>query len=237
MNLLAALLVLTNAIAAFNSSGREAGGADAATSARHASEFLPSRDGFAFANAFPYPGSDWLGGDRWYGLCGGMSCAAANAFLAGVALPSDRVVPAFGSALHRALVVRQLESLGVLAIDVTRYAWWMALSQRTLDARTQRELDGIAGRLEAGEFVVLGLVQESWWQRPDLTGNHQVLAFAVAQQDGTRVVRVYDPNFPGNDRVSIEFRPSPDGVAAYRVAPGRSDRRIRGVFATAFRAG
>lgn len=232
MNLLALLLVCANALAAANSLPPD----EPSRVGRHASEFLPSRDGFSFANAFPYPAAGWLGGEHWYGLCGGMSCAAADAFLAGVALPADRSVPTFGSPLHRALVARQLESLGVLASDVARYAWWMALSQRTLDLRTQRELESIALRLESGEFVVLGLVQESWWQRPDITGNHQVLAFAVETAGDTRAIRVYDPNFPGNDRVRIEFRPSIDGVAAYRVAPGRVDRRIRGVFATAYRA-
>lgn len=197
----------------------------------HASGFRPSQHGFQYANAFRYP--SFLP-DRWYGLCGGMSCAAADAFLAGVSLPDQVAAPTFGSRRHRALVKRQLASLGLLATDVMRYGWWMARGDRSLARATLKEADGIIERVVRGEFVVLGLVQESWWERPDITGNHQVLAYAVADSQ-PRAVRIYDPNFPGNDDVVMEFRATEHGVEAWSVVPDWRTRRIRGVFATGYR--
>ena len=97
--------------------------------------FLPSQNGLHFANRFE-PGPTvrlgpidprWVGvGDASAGLCGGMSWFVRERFEAGVHIPGDRVAPANGSPLFKAIVRRQ-----VLSLDWLRgpLRFWMAAAR------------------------------------------------------------------------------------------------------------
>jgi hypothetical protein len=99
------------------------------------SGFLPSRDGFAFTNAWPSApavtvrtpfGSVGIGDDA-AGLCGGMVFAALDYWHARIPPPTAR--PAPGSALHN-YVVRRLIASWHLPGGVARYYRWMNLPDR-----------------------------------------------------------------------------------------------------------
>ena len=92
--------------------------------------FLPSRNGFRFANRWPSgPAREWhlgllhLGiGDVGRGLCGGMAFVAADRFARGEPAPLDEAPPAFGHPLFTEVVDRQFESFGALFQVPARFA-------------------------------------------------------------------------------------------------------------------
>lgn len=219
--------------------------------------FLPSRHGFHFRNAFtgtPLPPAlRRLGIEKQmhlparYGLCGGMSLAAADFALAGVAVPSDVRPPKEGTALYEYLYRRQSDSLGPLAIMATKFAQWMRLPDtsdtgESTASLTAKELPGILARLGKGELVPLGLVYSKAGEKGNdkIWENHQVLAYRAADSaEGGHDLSIYDPNYPNDDRVVIKVRPVEaagrgDVFAAVSCllqdATGRTIR-VRGLFA------
>src|SRR5262249_25143469 len=94
--------------------------------------FLPSRDGFAFTNAWPSeaavtrppPFGQINIGNAASGLCGGMVFAALDYWHAGIAAPAARPTPA--QPLYHYLVRRLVESWHVPA-GVAQYYQWMSL--------------------------------------------------------------------------------------------------------------
>lgn len=200
-----------------------------------ASEFRPSLHGFKFVNSFtgsPLPRSLRGVGESLnvktpgtFGLCGGMSAAAADFFLAGVPVPSLSKPPRDG-ALHDYIFDRQADSLGPGYALATKFAAWMMLDDESPDGTRRRTLDefgGIRGRLSAGELCTIGLVFGRVASTPGgksaggpdlLWENHQVLAYGVepvaatdaetgARHAPTWRIRIYDPNYPGRDDVVI----------------------------------
>jgi hypothetical protein len=85
--------------------------------------------------------------------------------------------------------------------------WWSALSsperlrERSLDVEWPRIRAGI----DAGRLPMVGLVRHRGWSPFELTKDHQVLAFGyeTAGPDGPTTIRLYDPNWPDRDDVSI----------------------------------
>lgn len=257
--------------------------------ARSFAEFKPSRDGFAFVNHFsgrvlpaalgPLGGLINMNG---FGLCGGMSFAAADCFLSNTRPPLQSSQPVTGSSLREYLHERQLDSLGGLTAglpQISRFTGWMRAPRAGLFGTAQLSAAGLGellAKLDAGEPAVLGLVLvrsksvsapgpvEPRAQTRDQSGaqddgpvgdpwdNHQVLACSYRRAPGgTIAVRVYDPNYPKNDRVEIILRPrivgavsTPGpivistpilGLVAERVvpSPGKAEpnrRAVRGVF-------
>lgn len=179
---------------------------------RSIAEFVPSQHGFAFRNQFsgsPLPGA--LAGlpsptGAAFGLCGGMSAAAADLFLARRAPPDAKTPPDKGSALYDYLYRRQLDSFGADLSVALRFAEWMrrpVVGFGGLPETTAREMSGIIDRVDGGEPVVLGLM----YVRAGLGGvwdNHQVLAIGSRRPTrGVVELRVYDPNFPRHDGVVV----------------------------------
>ena len=214
--------------------------------------FLPSNHGFRFRNAFigtPLPPAlRGLGIERQmrvpsrYGLCGGMSLAAADYFLADAAIPDAVSVPEEGTPLYGYIYRRQTDSLGPLAIMATKFVRWMQLPDSAAEgdstaSLTAKELPAVLSRLGKGELVPLGLVYAKSGGRSNDKAweNHQVLAYrASPAAEGTGYdFFIYDPNYPGHDGVVIRVRPLPndgDGVACtLRTGPGR-ERTVRGLF-------
>jgi hypothetical protein len=190
------------------------------------SGFLPSRDGFAFTNAWPIAPAVTvrtpLGGigvgNAAAGLCGGMVFAALDYWHAGIAPPAAR--PAPGSPLH-AYVVRRLIASWHIPGGVARYYQWMNLPDGdtpiTAHGRHVMTVRGVSWRtiarcwprvrasLDAGIPAALGLVTVASPNPARLRHNHQALAFGYALSGSEVTVRVYDPNSGRDDNVWIRF--------------------------------
>lgn len=176
--------------------------------------FLPSVHGLHFANRYP-PGPTvklglidprWVGvGDADAGLCGGMSWFVREWFEKGQPIPPDTAAPDNGSPLFRVIVRRQVMSLDWLRGPLR---FWLAagsssdrLKTRTLEVEWPR----IRAAIDAGRLPMLGLVRHHGWNPFHLTKDHQVLAFAYDSTGptGPHTLRLYDPNWPNRDDVSI----------------------------------
>ena len=176
--------------------------------------FLPSVSGLHFANSYPSGPTvklgaldpRWVGvGDADAGLCGGMSWFVREWFEEGRAIPADTSAPANGSPLFNALVRRQ-----VLSLDWLRgpLKFWLAalsspqrLRQKTLEVEWPR----IKRDIDRGRLPMLGLVRHRGWNPFELNKDHQALAYGydTAGPDGPTTIRLYDPNWPNRDDVSI----------------------------------
>jgi hypothetical protein len=187
--------------------------------------FLPSIHGLGFANAFPpgptltFAGLDprRVGvGDASAGLCGGMALTARDLYEAGVAAPAGSAPPANGSPRFRALVRRQVESLDWFRVPL-RYLDLQALRPdpptglaallRREPPRVEavlREWPRIRAEIDAGHPSVVGLIRTGGWSPWHLARNHQVLAYAYEETPQGITIRVYDPNHPGRDDVTLE---------------------------------
>ena len=191
--------------------------------------FLPSVHGLRFANAFPPGPTIRLGpldlralgiGDAAAGLCGGMALTARDLWAAGVRAPAGSEPPASGSRRFRALVRRQVQSLDWLRVPL-RYA--LLAARRGLLGRgpasepsATREWPRVRAEIDGGRPCLVELVRVGGCSPAALSRNHQVLAYAYAEERarGATLVRlrVYDPNHPGRDDVALEVAvASPDG--------------------------
>lgn len=219
-------------------------GGDGPRAVRSFSEFRPSRDGFAFVNSFS--GSSLpidlgaaaeisLGLPRRFGLCGGMSSAAVDYFIAGAPVPASTRPPARGTPLYNYLYQRQTASMGPSGAMALKFLEWMRLPDDGPDgcrARTAAELPAIRVALERGEPVIIGLVLTSAARHQEPWNNHQVLAYAISSRTAAAApqeIRIYDPNFPGRDDVVIRISGDPGEPVCSRVA-GRRETVVRGFF-------
>lgn len=192
--------------------------------------FTPATGGLHFANSFssaPF----WqvrLGtlvrleiGDVANGLCGGMTFVAADLHRASVPPPADTAAPPDGSSLRAWIVRRQMDSFDGGRLPFRFYSlmsplrpgrepgWAQLLGRLGLDLHSRahvmitREWPAIRRILDAGRPVSLGLVRVVSANPLDLTRNHQVLAWGY-DLDGSRLtLRIYDPNWPGDDDVTL----------------------------------
>ena len=193
--------------------------------------FLPSTNGLGFANRFP-PGPTvrlgpldprWIGvGDAAAGLCGGMSWLVREWFETGRTIPATDAPPANGSPLFRALVRRQVRSLDWLRTPV-RFWWMGAMSDAAAARQTQEhEWPAIQARLDDGRLAIVGLVRHSGWDPFRLTDSHQVLGYGYTLDEaGTATIRIYDPNWPGRDDVTVTV-----DAAAIRQSTGEPLRGL-----------
>jgi hypothetical protein len=188
--------------------------------------FLPSVNGFHFANAWPSGPTvrlgpldpRWIGiGDAADGLCGGMVYTAGDLFAAGVSVPADRQPFENGSARFNAIVRRQVESLRWLTVPV-RYWLRSALGGSFGGDRARstfdREWPKARALIDAGEPAMIGLIRVASADPRALTRNHQVMAWGYAEDGRGVTLRLYDPNWPDRDDVTISidldpaFRPA-----------------------------
>ena len=94
-----------------------------------------------------------------------------------------------------------MESLDWLRVPL-RF-WLLAASPRRLGVTLGRELPRLRRELDAGRLAPVGLVRETGANPLRLTRNHQVLAYAHEAAGSRLVVRLYDPNWPDRDDVTI----------------------------------
>ncbi len=217
--------------------------------------FLPSRDGFAFTNAWPSEPAVVLPtpfgkinvGNAAAGLCGGMVFAALDYWHAAIAPPAAQPAPA--APLYRYIVRRLVDSWHAPA-GVAQYYQWMNLpdgdsgfdalgqhvvTNRGLAWRTiQTQWPQIMADLHHGIPAALGVVTVASSTPADLGLNHQVLAYGYDASGSQVTVRVYDPNSGQRDDVYIRFDPRTP------TKPTRFEHNIdighpvRGFFRTAY---
>ena len=206
--------------------------------------FLPSVNGFAFANRWPHvpPLRFRVGGpvpvelaigDAANGLCGGMAFAALDLWLAGVAPGAATEPPPEGTPAFRYLARRQIDSFE-FGLGPARFyllgAPWRSAASRTAEI-LRRELPRIRRELTAGRPVAIGLVHAVSANPATLIQDHQVVVHGVEAGPlaGSLSLRIYDPNLPGDDSVrltmgraagrgdvSIDYSPGPPVVAFFR---------------------
>lgn len=176
--------------------------------------FRPSTHGLHFANSYP-PGPTvklgpidprWVGiGDASAGLCGGMSWLVRERFEAGKPIADDREAPANGSPLFKTIVRRQVFSLDWMRGPLR---FWIAAGRgaKAAEASTRSTaLPKVQTAIDAGRLPMVGLVRHTGWSPFALTTDHQVLAYAYATDGATGAItiRLYDPNWPDRDDVTI----------------------------------
>jgi hypothetical protein len=199
--------------------------------------FVPSGDGFAFANSWPSVPAvsiplvfTSLGiGNAARGLCGGMVYAALDYWYAGAAPTAAQ--PAAGTPLFR-FIVRRLVDSWQIPVGVSRYYRWMVLSD--IDARHQtisEQWPAVKAKLDAGVPATLGVVTVASANPMQLGANHQVVAcgYSIA---GTEVtLNVYDPNSGPADGIWIRFNTAGAGGFAHNLG---LNRPVRGFFLTSY---
>jgi hypothetical protein len=176
---------------------------------------LPSAHGFHFANSWPSGPTVRFGpidpriigvGDASAGLCGGMVYMIADLFAAGIPVPSDREPPANGSPRFASIVRRQVESLALLTVPVRFYlrmALGSSLGGDRARATLDREWPAARASLDDGRLVPIGLIRVASGNPRNLTKNHQVIAWGYVEDGRGVTLRLYDPNWPDRDDVTI----------------------------------
>jgi hypothetical protein len=174
--------------------------------------FLPSRNGFRFANRWPSgPAREWhlglvhLGiGDVGRGLCGGMAFVAADRFTVGEPAPADDAAPPLGSPLFTEVVDRQFDSFGPLFWVPARFALAaFAGDRRRLRHTVRTAWPAIRREIDAGRLAMVGLVRRSGFAVTAPDFGHQVVAYRYDASPERVSIGVYDPNHPGDDTVEL----------------------------------
>ncbi|MCE7974965.1 MAG: hypothetical protein DYG92_11690 [Leptolyngbya sp. PLA1] len=179
-----------------------------------------------------------------FGLCGGMSAAAADFYWAGLTRPSADTPPVQGTPLYEYLHARQMDSLGDELLMVLKFWQWMNLPDTAEEGQstaslTTAELPIITGRLRDKGLVPVGLVYVKYSRNGaapnsragELWDNHQVLAYASTTTPDATVLRIYDPNYPNDDGVTITIT-TKDGASRCELRTGSGPvRPVRGIFA------
>ena len=218
--------------------------------------FLPSTSGFRFPNSFPRVPLRRIGipgvvsvpiGDASNGLCGGMVFAARDYFERGSTPPLDTQPPDDGP-LFDYLVDRLFDSFD-LPLGPARYlelmnpllgdgeTFWsrLGLAPHGRVLRMARdEWPRIRTEIDDGHPCPLGLVRVTSTDPLDLKENHQVLAFGYEFEGGRLTLRLYDPNRPDRDDITLSLTMQP-AAAPTPVTTIPSGRRVISFFRGAYR--
>jgi hypothetical protein len=131
---------------------------------------------------------------------------------AGIPMPMDRQPFANGSPRFKAIVRRQVQSLVWLTVPARFYAR-MAFGGSLGGDRARATLDGewpkAKAILESGKPAMIGLIRVSSPNPYDLTHNHQVMAWGYAEDGRGATLRLYDPNWPDRDDVTVTIDMDP----------------------------
>jgi hypothetical protein len=216
--------------------------------------FLPSRHGFQFGNAFKgymLPFSvPFLSDSRvsaTYGLCGGMSAAAVDFLNYGRGIPPVQAAPRRGTKFHRYLFRRAIDSFA-MGESILRFARWMLLPDKGPNGAwrlTYKAWEEVRAALDQHRLVPLGQLRAKAANLQEVARrvweNHQVLAYGYIQNpDGSADIRIYDPNCQKDDNVFMHVEQvqvgEQDGAPIYGLTSYESDcaekrRELHGFFA------
>ena len=210
------------------------------------SGFLPSQNGLKYRNSWPdvpyfsipTPFGNIPVGDASNGMCGGMVYAVRDLFEANRLPPADTTNPAPNSRAFNFLYARLLQSFD-LPVGVATYYAWMNLPRndapngiRGTSWKTIMEtMPKLRKTINDGHLCPLGLVCVQSANPFDLGLNHQVLAWEYSDNGPKTTVKLYDPNIPNNDSVTITFDNSkPDQTTDF--IHSERDEPIFGFFTT-----
>jgi hypothetical protein len=128
-------------------------------------------------------------------------------FEARLSIPADTTEPASGSPLFQALVRRQVLSLEWLRTPLG--FWWMGGRGVDGAARQTRDvqLPKIRRSIDGGRLAMVGLVRQLGWNPMRQTESHQVLAYGIDTLNAVTTLRIYDPNWPDRDDVTVSVEP------------------------------
>lgn len=170
--------------------------------------FSPSIHGWNFSNScFPayryklplFPYARWGKSER--GLCGGMVFSALDFYLVAKPVPRIETLNTNDSdPVFRYLVQRLFDSF--TPSDVSQYyrlqhPW---CSKKTREAHSEQQLQHILNGLDTGTPVPFTLILLRSWNPDRLGENHQVLATGYSVENEYITIRIYDPNYPNQDR-------------------------------------
>jgi len=197
--------------------------------------FLPSTHGFRFTNQFPANteharvrvGNTVMAiGDAANGLCGGMVYAVRDYFHAGIAIPQHRQGPLSGPLYE--YIVRRLYDSFALPLGWTEYLRLMSTACTAGDRASTAyftSLDRIRTDLQNGAPSPIGLIQVSTDDPTKVGQNHQVLVYGLERTGRQVTLRIYDPNFPVRDDITMSFDTSQTPANfRYSVTLGGSGR-------------
>ena len=179
--------------------------------------FLPSTRGLHFANRFasgpllhlgPFATNLFGLADASGGLCGGMCWYVRERFDAGLAIPELREAPGNGTPLFATLLNRQLKSLDWFRTPID--FWWTGAfgADRTADRARDLAWPRIHDRVTSGKLAMVGLVRQQGLDPRALQRSHQVLGFGCDTTGDTHTLRIYDPNWPDRDDITIVLEPT-----------------------------
>ena len=168
-----------------------------------------------------------------FGLCGGMSWAALDAFFAGQSAPTLSG-PGPDSDLFGLLVRRQADSMRGTAmlerclrwqITPDQAPWWWPWSTSVRGATEREEWPQLKVALDAGRPESLCLIRVRGVASPDR--HHQVVATGYELEGSNLRVRLYDPNHPKATPVlTMQLRRRP-----YKMEPRQTTGEdLRGFF-------
>lgn len=199
--------------------------------------FIPQQHGFRFVNRFEFPEVVGvklaLAGpisrslkDVVYGLCGGMSFAAADYFKLARPVPEYDDPDEVSVKLFHYLWNRQLDSLR--GPTLRKLVVGMLRSDGGLGkAIRDEEVPRLRALIDAGTPAVLALVRVKGLNDP--TRNHQVLATGYTFDPQTRqmTLSLYDPNHPRQEpSLSLNLADPARGVNISQS----SGEKLRGFF-------
>lgn len=170
-----------------------------------------------------------------FGLCGGMSWAALDLYLAGQSMPTDSTIPREGTDLFSRLVGRQADSLGQTELlrKVMTWQllpdsgqWWSFWLDNAGKLVERREWPLLRSSLDSGRPQSLCLIRSRGVG--GVAKNHQVVATGYEiGPDGRVNIDLYDPNHPGMTP-RVAFQP---GGATNRINPRQTTGEpVRGFF-------
>ena len=193
--------------------------------------YLPSVYGFRFYNSFDSSPAVTIGpiatrlfgiNDAKSGLCGGMALSSRDLYEARVPAPPDTVPPKPRTAPFEAIVRRQVQSLDWFRVPL-RYFDLQAFRQDPPTGlfamfgreparvtTVQREWPKIRAEIASGHPSIVGLVRSAASNPWALQGNHQVVAYGFEETAPLVTLRIYDPNHPGKDEVTLRMILAPD---------------------------
>lgn len=184
-------------------------------------DFRPSLHGFSFSNcwhncppmidlATPF-GRIGIG-DASAGLCGGMVFAAIDAYLAGKPLPDEP-----DTAWFRYLVRRLWDSWDV-PFGGVRYCDWQTRADHSTPGVWQKwvrpgpqrltlrqEWPRVRRQLDRGRLAPLGVITVESYDLRLVGRNHQILAYGYSVENDAVTLRIYDPNYPNEDDLSLSM--------------------------------
>ena len=198
-----------------------------AQSQAHVPGFKPSTSGFRFTNSFPaipynilVPGIGNIPiGNASNGMCGGMVFATRDYYEAGYLAPPPNATPPTGGPLYNHLSRRLFDSFNLPGGPLT---YLFLMNWDLPDHETVASNAGLAPRgrawrmimeewpkikadLDQGRLSPMALIRLKSNSILDMGKNHQVLAYGYTLNGNDLVINVYDPNYPGNDNVTISL--------------------------------